>query len=205
MFTIVWSLIKTALALHHREIPPSLGYETPNQAIDFAHSPFRVNDRLTDWVSHKGPRRAGVNSLGVGGTNAHAVLEEAPECPPSQDAKPWKLILLSAKTETALESQTAQLADYLTANEGINIGDVAYTLQVGRQDMTMRRAFICRDDADQAHADKNQCRPRRHKIHGTRENDHFCGLLGAQQHGMRRLNAGAKRRNNEPEKVAPDQ
>ncbi|MEP0248752.1 MAG: polyketide synthase, partial [Roseobacter sp.] len=75
----VASIIKTALSLHHKQIPPSLGYEKPNPAIDFEHSPFRVNDSLSDWISHKGPRRAGVNSLGVGGTNAHAVLEEAPE------------------------------------------------------------------------------------------------------------------------------
>ncbi|MEL6839587.1 MAG: polyketide synthase, partial [Pseudomonadota bacterium] len=71
----VASLIKTSLGLHHKQIPASLGYEKPNPAIDFETSPFRVNDTLTDWVSHKGPRRAGVNSLGVGGTNAHVVLQ----------------------------------------------------------------------------------------------------------------------------------
>ena len=71
----VASLIKTSLALYNRQMPPSLGFEAPNPAIDFAGSPFRVNDRLTDWPRGAQPRRAGVNSLGVGGTNAHAVIE----------------------------------------------------------------------------------------------------------------------------------
>lgn len=74
----VASLIKATLALYHRQIPPSLNFEAPNPAIDFEGSPFRVNDRLTDWPRRKDRRRAGVNSLGVGGTNAHVVLEEAP-------------------------------------------------------------------------------------------------------------------------------
>jgi acyl transferase domain-containing protein len=82
----VASLAKTALALHHQQIPPSLGYEAPNPAIDFEHSPFRVNDQLAPWVPHKGPRRAGINSLGVGGTNAHVILEEAPERAPRKRA-----------------------------------------------------------------------------------------------------------------------
>jgi acyl transferase domain-containing protein len=74
----VASLIKTTLALHHGQMPPSLNFESPNPAIDFDNSPFRVNDRLSDWPRRMGPRRAGVNSLGVGGTNAHIVLQEAP-------------------------------------------------------------------------------------------------------------------------------
>ena len=75
----VASLIKTSLALHHKAMPPSLSFEKPNPTIDFETSPFRVNDRLTQWPEGPTPRRAGVNSLGVGGTNAHAILEEAPE------------------------------------------------------------------------------------------------------------------------------
>ena len=90
----VVSLIKAVLALEHAEIPPTLGYEKPNPAIDFAASPFVVNDQLTPWPRTAGPRRAGVNSLGVGGTNAHAVLEEAPKSaaratPPSRNCRSW--------------------------------------------------------------------------------------------------------------------
>ena len=81
----VASLIKAALALHHRQIPPSLGFEAPNPAIAFEDSPFVVNDRLSDWPAGKTPRRAGVNSLGVGGTNAHVILEEPPRPLPSQE------------------------------------------------------------------------------------------------------------------------
>ena len=90
----VASLIKASLSLHNRQMPPSLGFEKPNPAIDFDHSPFRVNDRLRDWISHKGPRRAGVNSLGVGGTNAHVVLEEAPERAPSEESD-WPFQILT--------------------------------------------------------------------------------------------------------------
>ena len=98
----VASLIKTALSLHHKKIPPSLGYEKPNPAIEFDDSPFSVNDRLCDWTSHKGPRRAGVNSLGVGGTNAHAVLQEAPMRAVSEASDwPFQLLTVSARTKGA--------------------------------------------------------------------------------------------------------
>lgn len=144
----VTGLIKTALSLKHRQIPESLHYKSPNPEIDFQNSPFYVVNRRTDWVTDRLPRRAGVSAFGIGGTNAHVVLEEAPEPEPSAEGRPWKLILLSAKTETALETQTARLADFLKANADVPVGDVAYTLQVGRQDMPVRRAFVCRDGAD---------------------------------------------------------
>ena len=99
----VASLIKAALALHHKEIPPSLGFEAPNPAIEFEGSPFRVNDTLTDWPETDHPRRAGVNSLGVGGTNAHAVLEEAPAQAASEESDwPFQLLTLSAAKSDAL-------------------------------------------------------------------------------------------------------
>ena len=72
-------LIKTVLALKHRQLPASLNFQSPNPEIDFQNTPFYVNSSLTEWKSHDGPRRAGVTSLGIGGTNAHVVLEEAPE------------------------------------------------------------------------------------------------------------------------------
>ena len=95
----VAGLIKAVLALEHRQIPPSLHFEQPNPQIDFASSPFFVNTALRDWDGRTAtPRRAGVSSLGIGGTNAHVVLEEAP--PPSLRAasRPWQLLLLSART-----------------------------------------------------------------------------------------------------------
>ncbi len=103
----VASLIKVALSLHHRQLPPSLGYEAPNPAIDFETSPFKVNDRLTDWQVPI--LRAGVNSLGVGGTNAHAVLQEAPPRPASEASDwPFQPIVLSARSKAALDAQSAR-------------------------------------------------------------------------------------------------
>jgi len=144
----VTGLIKTALALQHRQIPESLYFESPNPEIDFENSPFYVVNRRTDWATDGGPRRAGVSAFGIGGTNAHAVLEEAPERPQKGEERPWKLMLLSAKTETALDEQTARLTSYLEEQGEPPLGDVAYTLQVGRQDMAVRRAFVCCDAAD---------------------------------------------------------
>ena len=113
----VCGLIKTALALHHGAIPPSLHFESPNPRIDFAGSPFFVNTELRPWPA--GTRRAGVTSLGMGGTNAHVVLEEAPAATPATPAaggsRPHQLLLLSAKSAAALERATARLADHLRA------------------------------------------------------------------------------------------
>ncbi|HKV10427.1 MAG TPA: acyltransferase domain-containing protein, partial [Thermoanaerobaculia bacterium] len=140
----VAGLIKTVLALEHGEIPPSLNFETPNPKIDFARSPFRVNDRLSPWPA-RGSRRAGVNSLGQGGTNAHVVLEEAPPREPSGPSRPWQLLVLSARTETALEAATDNLAAWLEKNQDASLADAAFTLQVGRRAFPWRRALVCRD------------------------------------------------------------
>lgn len=139
----VASLIKASLSLHNAQIPPSLGYEAPNPAIDFKHSPFRVNDTLSDWISHKGPRRAGVNSLGVGGTNAHVVLEEAPERAASQESDwPFQMLLLSARSKAALDGNAENLAAHLRANSGQDLADVAWTLKEGRHAFERRRVVV---------------------------------------------------------------
>ncbi len=139
----VAGLIKTTLALHHRQIPPSLGYEKPNPAIDFETSPFRVNDRLSDWTPHKGPRRAGINALGVGGTNAHVVLEEAPERAPSEEADwPFHVLCLSARSRGALDANAAALAAHLRGNPDLDMADVAFTLKDGRRGFERRRVLV---------------------------------------------------------------
>ena len=128
----VASLIKAALALEHGEMPPSLGYEAPNPAIAFDGSPFSVNDRLTPWPASDHPRRAGVNSLGVGGTNAHVVLEEAPARAASGEADwPFMPLVLSARTKSALDANTARLAAHLRAHPDEPLADVAFTLKAG--------------------------------------------------------------------------
>ena len=108
-------LVKTVLALEHREIPPSLHFQTPNPGIDFAESPFYVNAALAPWEAD-GPRRAGVSSFGLGGTNAHVVLEEAPEREPSGPSRSWQLLVLSTATRTALEAATDRLTAHLATH-----------------------------------------------------------------------------------------
>ena len=148
----VAGLIKTVLMLKNREIPPSLHFEEPNTDIDFADSPFYVNTKLKKWVVDGLPLRAGVSSFGIGGTNAHVVLEEAPEIEPSSPSRPRHLLLLSAKTESALDAANKNLCEYLTVNPDTNITDVAYTLQTGRKAFNYRRYTVCDDASDAVQA-----------------------------------------------------
>jgi len=144
----VAGLIKTMLVLKHKEIPPSLNFEKPNPEIDFDNSPFYINTQLTKWHSDLTPRKAGVSSFGIGGTNAHVILEEAPDIEPSSKSKPWQILLLSAKTATALDKMTINLSEYLEQNASRNLADVAYTLQVGRKIFNHRRMVLCQGNAD---------------------------------------------------------
>ncbi|HEX5757744.1 MAG TPA: SDR family oxidoreductase [Thermoanaerobaculia bacterium] len=146
-------LIKTALALEHRQIPPSLHFTRPNPRIDFENSPFYVNTELAEWRTDGGPRRAGLSSFGIGSTNAHVILEEAPApAETTPPARPVQLLAISARTEGALDAMTANLARHLEENPGIDLADVAYTLHVGRKGFQRRRAVVCRDTADAAAA-----------------------------------------------------
>jgi amino acid adenylation domain-containing protein len=144
----VAGLIKTALALEHRSIPPSLHFEQPNAALDLDNSPFYVNKDLSGWQTESGPRRAGVSSFGIGGTNAHVIVEEAPAVEPSGSSRPFHLLMLSAKTSSALEQATANLAAYLEQHTEANLADVAYTLQAGRKTFSHRRVMVCREVDD---------------------------------------------------------
>ncbi len=142
------SLIKASLALKHKQIPPSLHFERPNPEIDFAGSPFYVNTKLAEWEAAGKPRRAGVSSFGFGGTNAHVILEEPPPLRSTTPARPYQLLLLSAKTEAALEKATTNLVEYLRQQPELNLADAAYTLQVGRRSFNHRRAAVCRDNTE---------------------------------------------------------
>jgi non-ribosomal peptide synthase protein (TIGR01720 family) len=153
-------LIKTALALKHQLIPPSLNFEQPNPQIDFANSPFYVNIKLTQWKTGSTPRRAGVSSLGMGGTNSHVILEEAPTLPASSPSRPWQLLVLSAKTESALETATQNLSQHLILHPDLNLADVAYTLQAGRRDFNYRRILVCSDAQDAIQALNQQASQR---------------------------------------------
>ncbi|MFN0217658.1 MAG: type I polyketide synthase [Hyphomicrobium sp.] len=187
----VVSLIKSVLAIEHGEMPPSLGYEKPNPAIDFANSPFVVNERLTPWPRGRGPRRAGVNSLGVGGTNAHAIVEEAPARVGTarKSAEPPQLIMLSARSRKALDETGKRLAAHLEENPDIALADVAYTLAKGRRSFDHRRvlAVASREDAISI---LNEPASRRSHTHTEIQGLHSAVLLfpggGAQYPGMAR-------------------
>jgi acyl transferase domain-containing protein len=148
----VTGLIKTTMALAHKVIPPMVHFERPNPQIDFEKSPFYVNKNLIPWPEGDTPRRAGVSSFGFGGTNAHVVLEEAPPQAPSGPSRPYQLLLLSAKTATALEAATDRLAGHLQAHPQQQLADVAYTLQVGRKAFEHRRFLVCQDGVQAAEA-----------------------------------------------------
>ena len=135
-------VIKTALSLHERVLPPSLHLQATNPKIDFAHSPFVVNDTLRPWPQSEQPLRAGVSSFGVGGTNAHVILEQAPAMPASDVAEGPQLLFLSGRTPAAVTASAARLADHLATNPGTNLGDVSSTLLHGRKAFNHRACVV---------------------------------------------------------------
>src|SRR5581483_7062565 len=142
-------LIKVVLALQHRQIPPSLHFVEPNPEIAFADSPFFVNNQLRDWERKGHPRTAGVSSFGIGGTNAHVMVQEAPiQAAPQAMSRPYYLLPLSAKTATALEQMQHNLAAYLEQDGAASMSDVTATLQLGRRQFEQRSFVICQDRED---------------------------------------------------------
>jgi acyl transferase domain-containing protein len=146
----VAGLIKTVLTLQHGVIPPSLNFTAPNPHIDFEASPFVVATSTREWRTDEGiPRRAGVSSFGIGGTNAHVLLEQAPEPATTDLVQPWQLLVLSARTPAALDAMTDRLVAHLRAHAGkLPLADVAWTLQTGRREHACRRFAVVRDTDD---------------------------------------------------------
>ncbi|HEX8352728.1 MAG TPA: type I polyketide synthase, partial [Pyrinomonadaceae bacterium] len=148
----VTGLIKAALALRHRRLPASLHFAEEGAGLGLGGSPFFVNAEGRGWeAGGGGRRRAGVSSFGIGGTNAHLVLEEAPATrPPGLSPRPFQLLTLSAKTATALDKATANLARFFEEHPDTNLADAAFTLHVGREEWPHRRVAVCRDARDAA-------------------------------------------------------
>ncbi len=143
----VCGLIKTTLALYHAKIPGMANYQRPNPRINLDDSPFYIPAGTTDWPATDGPRRAGISSFGVGGTNVHLVLEQAP---PSQhdvdDVALGPYVLpLSARNDAALALMRANLRDHLQANPALPLSQVARTLQSGRRAFSHRTAIAVND------------------------------------------------------------
>jgi amino acid adenylation domain-containing protein len=136
-------VLKVVLAMRHRKIPPTLHFKTPNPRIDFASSPFFVNDRLVDWAPQGMSRRASVSSFGFCGTNAHVVLEEPPASQAtSAPARPAQLVLMSARTRAALDATAERLSASLSGASPSELADAAYTTQVGRKRHEHRRCAV---------------------------------------------------------------
>jgi phthiocerol/phenolphthiocerol synthesis type-I polyketide synthase E len=149
----VAGFIKTVLALKHKQIPPTLHVANPNPTINFEETPFYPNIVLSEWKqSGPSPRRAGQNSFGMGGTNAHVLLEEAPQIKQSSSLRPYHLLVWSAKTSSALEAMTANLAEHLKECADDSLADLAFTLQTGRALFSHRRMLVCRDCEDAGYA-----------------------------------------------------
>jgi acyl transferase domain-containing protein/thioesterase domain-containing protein/acyl carrier protein len=144
----VAALIKTVLAIENHELPPTLHFRRPNPHIDFDHSPFFVNAGLRSWPSTGIPRRAGVTSLGIGGTNAHVILEEASAAVLPRSPKPCHILIVSAKTAAAADRSFANLIDHLRNHPECDLADVAYTCQLGRQAFSHRRALVIADSPE---------------------------------------------------------
>lgn len=147
----VVGLIKAVLCIENGGIPPTVHYRAPNPAIDFVSSPFFVTQDLHPWPRNGLPRRAAVSSFGVGGTNAHAVIEEAPHRDPLQRRRPFQLLTLSARSTAALSAASQRLGAHLTRHPELDLADVAHTLHVGRRAFAHRCAHVV-PAADRAHA-----------------------------------------------------
>lgn len=144
----VAGLIKTILALKHKQLPPSINFNSPNPELNIEESPFFINTKLTEWNTNGKSRIAGVSSFGFGGTNAHCIVEEYIQCESQPSEKIYHPVILSAKSRNSLKQQQNNLKLLFTGNN-INIADAAYTLITGRKRYKYRSAVFCRN-RDQA-------------------------------------------------------
>ncbi|WP_274622325.1 type I polyketide synthase [Myxococcus fulvus] len=148
----VAGLMKVALSLRHGAIPPSLHFEKPNPHLDLESGNFRVVTQPTPWPELGAPRRAGVSAFGIGGTNAHVVLEEAPAQESLPASQGEQLLVLSARTPEALERARLRLAGHLRREPSVDLGDVAFTLAMGRKLLPYRASLVAADVAQAAGA-----------------------------------------------------
>ena len=147
----VTGLIKTILSLEHEILPATLHFKKPNPKLDLENSPFFVNPELTAWPRGEKPRIAGVNAAGVGGTNVHVIVEEAPVLASpviAADTEAPQLIILSARDDTALAQARTRLATHVETHPSQSLGDIAFTLQTGRRAFGQRFATVAKDSGE---------------------------------------------------------
>ncbi|MDF9761649.1 3-oxoacyl-(acyl-carrier-protein) synthase/thioesterase domain-containing protein/acyl carrier protein [Peribacillus simplex] len=138
------NVIKATMVLKENTIPKSIHYKTPNKKIDFQNSPFYVNESLQRRNKENPLVYAGVSSLGMGGTNAHAILQKAPERITETQVGPH-ILILSAKPENKLEQMIDQLQQHIKTHPNQTLSDIAYTLAVGRKVFDARTYMVCHD------------------------------------------------------------
>ncbi|MDI1476289.1 non-ribosomal peptide synthetase/type I polyketide synthase [Polyangium sp. y55x31] len=141
-------LVKAALALRHGVIPPNPSFRTPNALLELPTTPFFVNDAPLPWPRETAPRRAGVSAMGIGGTNVHVVLEEAPQAATSPSQRPFQLLCLAARTPSALAESVRRLRAHLASDPSVDVADAAYTLALGRAQGRHRMAIVGRNAGD---------------------------------------------------------
>jgi acyl transferase domain-containing protein/thioesterase domain-containing protein len=192
----VGGLIKTVLSLEHAQLPPTLHFQNLNPHIEPKDSPFFVSSKLADWPANGKPRRAGVTALGIGGTNAHVVLEEAPPTAMPRRTSPYQLLTVSAKTEAAAERAWNNLAAHLHSHPELNLADVAFTCQLGRHEFPFRHGQVVEDSREAV------------SLLATAENRHFVSAVDAKVtppltfmfsgQGSQYVNMGRELYDNEP-------
>ena len=178
-------LMKTALALHHKVVPPAAHFERPNAAIDFENGPFYINTEAEPWEAGAEPRRAAVSSFGIGGTNVHVVLEESPARTRSAAPRPVQIVTLSAKTVEALRSGADALAQFVETHQTTELRDIAYSRNVGRQHFARRR-FVVAENGDELAASLRAESPAAEKSRTAPSIVFMFTGQGAQRAGMAR-------------------
>ena len=176
----VTGLINASHIVRDGVFPPTLHFKKPNPKFDLEGSPFYVNSELSEWKSDGAPRRAGVSAFGVGGTNAHVVIEQAPARISEPSTRTQQLLVLSARTEGALEHATDNLAEYLKTHPDTSLADAAWTLQAGRRAFPCRRAVVALDVKDAVATLSQRDRKRVQTCLQASENPHVSFLFPGQ-------------------------
>ena len=141
----VAGFIKTCLVLANKQLPPCINFNTPNPNINFEDTPFYVNNELKEWNPKCGVRRAGVSSFGIGGTNVHAVLEEAIDERKTSSSRNMHLLLVSGKTESSVKNEALNLSEFIKKHKKADLANICYTMNTGRKQQQIRSFFVASD------------------------------------------------------------
>lgn len=184
-------LVKVALSLKHKYIPGTVNYRIPNPRIDFNQTPFLVTNKGQNWTRQdQVPLRAGINSFGVGGTNAHMIVEEFKEQSESTPPDDRNLFVVSGKTESALTENLKAILSHLAVSGDINYSDAAWTMMTGRKHFSYRKAFVVDADfLDASNVDQAISDVLSDPFHIARDMKQVCFMFsgqGSQYQGMGR-------------------